>query len=43
MKQSFTGIKVFNAYSFPCGMGLSVLGGPINQLLFGDSKERQQL
>ena len=26
--------------AFPCGMGLSVLGGPINQLLFGDGSKR---
>ena len=33
-------LKFSMLIAFPCGMGLSVLGGPINQLLFGDGSKR---
>lgn len=33
-------LKFSMLIAFPCGMGLSVLGGPINQLLFGDGTKR---
>ena len=33
-------LKFSMLIAFPCGMGLSVLGGPINQLLFGDGSRR---
>lgn len=32
-------IKFAMIIAFPCGMGLSVLGGPINLMLFNDSSE----